>query len=190
MKKSSLIIVLFTSILSLAQENVKSADNYFEDIFKSNVNDTIVKIYSTDLKVLDEILQHKKKTVVVYSFSILCKISRERFPIIKEVLKNKDNIELIIVSTNRFEEIALMEKFFKHYKYYLPIFILDNNKYGSSKDPSKRNDLMVKYLCNDCDPYNMGFSSFFIKSVNSEILYKSVYETTIEEMKEALLKIK
>lgn len=188
MKKSSLIIILFTSILSLAQESVKTAENYIKEISKNNVNDTIVKIYSTDLKKLDEILKSKNKTVVVYSFSILCKISRERFPIIKGILENKKDIELIIVTTNRFEEIALMEKYFKCYKYYLPIFILDTNKYGTDKDPSKRNDLMVKYLCKDCDPYNMGFSSFFIKSINNEILYKSVYETTIEEMKEILFK--
>lgn len=190
MKKLSLIIILFASILSLAQENVKSVDIYIEEIDKNSPNDTIVKIYSTDLKALDEILQRKKKTVVVYSFSILCKISRDRFPIIKGIFDTKQNIELIIVTTNRFEEITLMEKFFKHYKYYSPIFILDNNKYGGTKDPSKRNDLMVKYLCKDCNPNQMGFSDFFVKSVNNEILYKSVYETTIEEMKQELLKIK
>jgi thiol-disulfide isomerase/thioredoxin len=188
MKKSTLIIILFTSIFAFAQETIKSAENYIKEISKNNANDTIVKIYSTDLKTLDEILKNKEKTVVVYSFSILCKFSRERFPIIKEILENKKNVDLIIVTTNRFDEIGLMEKYFKHYKYYSPIFILDTNIYDNQKDPSKRNDLMVKYLCKDCDPYNMGFSSFFIKSLNNEILYKSVYETTIEEMKEVLLK--
>jgi hypothetical protein len=188
MEKTSLIIILFTSILSLAQESVKTVENYSKEISKNNENDTIVKIYSTDLRKLDEILKSKNKIVVVYSFSILCKISRERFPIIKEILENKKNVELVVVTTNRLEEINLMEKYFKYYKYYLPIFILDTNKYGNNKDPSKRNDLMVKYLCKDCDPYNMGFSSFFIKTSNDEILYKSVYETTMEEMKEVLHK--
>ena len=94
------------------------------------------------------------------------------------------------MSSNRYDDVSLLKKYFNHYKYYSPIFILDTQKYGNRKDPSKRNDLMVEYLCKDCDPNNMGFSDFFIKDINGETLYKSAYETTINEMKEAILKLK
>jgi hypothetical protein len=186
--KHLFLITFFISNISIAQNSVKSVENYTQEITKSSTNDTIVEIYSSDLKSLDEILNKKNKIIVVYSFSILCKNSRERFPIIKEVLENKKNVELIIVVTNRFNEMNLIESYFKRYKYYSPVFILDTAKYGNSKDPSKRNDLMVQYLCKDCDPNKMGFSDFFIKSTSGEILYKSAYETTIDEMKTVLSK--
>lgn len=186
--KYSFLFLFFAFNCAIAQTDVKSIDSYFQVTSKLVPNDTIAKVYSIDLNTLDAILDSKNKTVVVYSFSVLCKISRQRFPIINEILLNKKNTELIIVSTNTFQEINLLKKYFKEYNYYSPIFILDTTIYGNKKDPSKRNDLMVKYLCKDCDPNNMGFSDFFIKDSNKKIVYKSAYETTIDEMKEILLK--
>ena len=84
MKKLYIIILFYSFNISFSQDNILLVEKYEESNSKLITRDTVVNIFSTDLKKLEGIINDKKKIKIIYSFSIFCKISRERFPIIRK----------------------------------------------------------------------------------------------------------
>lgn len=150
--------------------------------FSQEVSDTITitntgsHVIIVDIHHLDSlILASNKEYKIVFKLSNKCHSSLESFPVLIDYISQyPDKFELFPIIGDRYSEIPSYEAYLQYLAYNKPIYILDVEKYGNKRNPSKKLDKVVKALCHECNYRKMGFSSFFVfDQLNSIVLHNT-----------------
>ncbi|MBC7524636.1 MAG: hypothetical protein H7239_09385 [Flavobacterium sp.] len=181
MKKQIVFFLFFTINFSYCQEQkniFEKLPNNIDNLSELNINDSIIKIYITDIIQIKTLIQKsKKKYKVIYFFSPSCHSCMETFPEISKYLIEKEKyFDFFIVSGHRYTNVPLINKYLSSQFYYRPVFIIDTEKYGNKSNPFKRLDLVTQEMCPKCDYEKMGFSAYFVLDENSEIILNTNWE--------------
>jgi hypothetical protein len=161
------LVLCFVGLMKISSAQcefpIKDASDELENILNDTLQYNPPGLFISDFETIETIIKRtRSKYKIVYNFSISCNSSRELFPAITEFVNNNNDFELLLIYGYREIDTAWVRKYLMENKFHGNLFILDTKKYGNRRNPSSRNDKLIRKICKDCDYKRMGLSSFYV----------------------------
>lgn len=168
---------------------LKYASNHMEEIINYNKNDSTVKMYIADGTTIDSLIKLSTKPYkVVMIYTYWCPAVTENLPkFLSFINANQEKFDLFLVTGDIYSKSPLRNKVaLNHYyltelHYYVPVYVLDYEKYGKRVRGFSRIDKYIEETCAICNTKKMGYTAQMVYGSTNEILFFSGWETTAEE---------
>ncbi|MDP2236578.1 MAG: hypothetical protein Q8J88_09110 [Bacteroidales bacterium] len=180
MKKLLIILSAFLASCSIT-------DPYYLDLRTSRQNElNILKIDTSDnfnkknpLEVYainsKEFLSILNKSAVKYKIAMFftnwCPNSAESIPVLLDSLKNKEELEIFLISPDDWVRKPNYSGYQKKHHLNLNIYLLDVFSYGEKRNPHYRMEKFISEICSDCKEIK-GFPSFLVFDSENSLIFK------------------
>jgi len=180
MKKLLIILSAFLASCSVT-------DPYYLDLRTSRQNElNILKIdtsnnfnknsplgvYAINSK---EFLSILNKSAVKYKIAIFftnwCPNSAESIPVLLDSLKNKEELEIFLISPDDWVRKPNYSGYQKKHHLNLNIYLLDVFSYGEKRNPHYRMKKFISEICSDCKEIK-GFPGFLVFDSENSLIFK------------------
>ena len=131
-----------------------------------------VGVYSINSNELFSLLSNSVvKYKIVLFFTNWCPNSAESIPVLLDALKNKEELEIYMISPDDWIRKPSYLGYQRKYNLNQNIYLLDVYSYGEKRNPHYRMEKFISEICSDCKEI-MGFPSFLIFNRENNIIFK------------------
>lgn len=137
----------------------------------SNMNDSLLGLYSIKGENIDEAVEQLvgNERLFIIFFSSSCPYYGERKEKIKNIVSEHPNTKSLYITSL---DWAYYSRYNSDWNNYLEsdIYIIDVEKYGSTKNPHKRQEPFVEEICPECEE-KTGFPTLIVFDSNKKLLF-------------------
>jgi thiol-disulfide isomerase/thioredoxin len=111
------------------------------------------------------------KYKIVLFFTNWCPNSAESIPVLLDALKNKEELEIFMISPDDWIRKPSYLGYQRKYNLNQNIYLLDVYSYGEKRNPHYRMEKFISEICSDCKEI-MGFPSYLVLDRENSIIFK------------------